>query len=239
MSLHVIATLHRRPDLTHEQFIDYWANHHLVNTGAVNLTSLPYAYYHQNHGIRDGALAEAYTASYDGVTDMHIRDYDAWRAMLSSPRVTEVSLADEKNFLDGGPQWYIAEDEVVLEGDPVPDGFKLFRLQRRRPGLRFREFRQELAARRGAAAPDQPGVLRWVQANVVDEAYLWCQPRYDIVEIVWVDAATDLGDLVRSLDGGITDLVAAAPETVVTREVVPEFLRQIVAESDRLAAATW
>lgn len=103
----LIMCLRRRPDITREQFRDYWLNQHgpffMKNADAMKAKK-----YTQSH-IIDSPLNDGMRTSrdmqpdYDGVAEVWFESEAELTAAMSSPEGQELGaalLADEKNFID-------------------------------------------------------------------------------------------------------------------------------------------
>ncbi len=103
----LIMCLCRRPDLTREQFQDYWLNKHgpFFNKNADGMRAKRYVQSHTldtplNDGMRTsrGMLPE-----YDGVAEVWFESEEDLMAAMSSPegrRLSAALLEDEENFVD-------------------------------------------------------------------------------------------------------------------------------------------
>lgn len=93
--LKAVFLLRRRPDLTVEQFQDYWLNRHgpqIPRDAGV----LRYVQCHQ--------AAETYavgTPAYDGVAELWFADHAAFLEYWLSPRIQKIFGDDAPHFLDG------------------------------------------------------------------------------------------------------------------------------------------
>ena len=103
----MVMCLCRRPDLTREQFQDYWLNEHgpFFQKNAGIMRSKRYVQAHTidpplNDGLRSsrGMLPE-----FDGVAEVWFESEEDLMAAMSSPEGQELSAAlleDEGNFVD-------------------------------------------------------------------------------------------------------------------------------------------
>ena len=103
----LVMCLLRHPDMTREQFQDYWKNNHgpffMKNAGIMKAKK--YVQSHTidtplNEGMRDsrGMLPE-----YDGVAEVWFKSEEELMEAMSSPEGQELSAAlleDEGNFID-------------------------------------------------------------------------------------------------------------------------------------------
>ncbi|MBI1239427.1 MAG: EthD family reductase [Alphaproteobacteria bacterium] len=115
--------LMRLPNLTREQFQDYWLNKHAPLV-ASHRAALRIARYVQLHSA-DPAVSADLRASrggpkqYDGVAQLWWRSWDDLGAALESPEgraAGAVLLEDEQRFIDllRSPLWF-GEDKVIFD----------------------------------------------------------------------------------------------------------------------------
>ena len=99
----LIVAAKRRPDLTREQFVDYWLNRH-----APLVLSVPEFARHVKRYVlhpfdADGegeALVLGAAPDYDGVGELWFDSHAAMVAAFSEQRYLEVIRPDEDRFLD-------------------------------------------------------------------------------------------------------------------------------------------
>ena len=95
----MVALIKRKPELTPEQFRDYYEAHH----APMALRLLPMlARYERNFVRRDGSPEGDAFPEFDVVTQIWFKDqtaYDAFRARLAEPEVLAEVRADEAKFL--------------------------------------------------------------------------------------------------------------------------------------------
>ncbi len=103
----LIMCLHRRPDLTREEFQDYWLNRHgpFFQENAATMRSKRYV---QSHTI-DSGLNDAMRASrgmqpeFDGVAEVWFASEADLSEAMGTAEMQELSAAllqDEANFID-------------------------------------------------------------------------------------------------------------------------------------------
>jgi len=103
----LVMCLHRRPDMTREQFQEYWMNQHgpffMKNAGVMRAKK-----YVQSHTL-DTPLNEGFRTSrgmlpeYDGVAEVWFESEEELMAAMSSPEGQSLGTAlleDEENFID-------------------------------------------------------------------------------------------------------------------------------------------
>lgn len=117
-----VMCLYRHPDMTREQFQDYWLNKHapLFRSFAETFRAKRYVQDHTldtplNAILRDSrGMAEA----YDGVAVVWFESEEELVAAMSSPegqRVSAVLLEDESTFVDHTRSTaFIAKEELVF-----------------------------------------------------------------------------------------------------------------------------
>src|SRR6266403_1327662 len=97
--------------------------------------------------------------------------------------------ADERKFIDlTRVEWMVTRDHVVLDG---PTGGKLVKGVWQlaiKPGMALEEFRKYWLEVHGPMALKLPGIRRYVQSHLIDEAYLYATPRFDGVAQLWFDS---------------------------------------------------
>ena len=99
----IIALIRRNDDLSYEEFIDYWQNHH-----AKLVAQLPgLRRYIQNPALNLGSKRP-----YDGCVELWYDDLNAARAASRSPESERVQ-ADEPNFVKT-IDWFVATEHPVI-----------------------------------------------------------------------------------------------------------------------------
>jgi uncharacterized protein (TIGR02118 family) len=102
----------RRPDLTPDQFREYWRDIH----GPIAAKIPGLRHYVQHHSLH--ALPPGWDLpQYDGVAELWWDDYPAALAGLQSEE-TMAALADHPNFMDDHHKcaMFITEEVVIVEG---------------------------------------------------------------------------------------------------------------------------
>lgn len=109
MTIKIMLVLYRRPDISHEQFKDYYENTH-VKLGLVHLGKL-YKNYIRNYLTEAHRLTtyagrageEGSEPLPDAITEIYLEGAEAlkeWTAISGNPEIREILLHDEDNFLD-------------------------------------------------------------------------------------------------------------------------------------------
>lgn len=104
--------LTRRPDLTFEQFSDYWMNKHwpIVQTvPEVKQHTLRYVQQHSIGGVPEGLNA----APFDGYAEAWFPDMAAVQAVVGSAKWAELVVEDDKKFLDPSKTLILFTEEKV------------------------------------------------------------------------------------------------------------------------------
>jgi uncharacterized protein (TIGR02118 family) len=117
-----VMCLRRHPDLTREQFQDYWLNKHapLFKSFAETFRAKKYVQDHTLETPLNAALQESrgMRAPYDGVAVVWFESEEELMAAMSSEegqRVSGVLLEDEANFVDhGGSTAFIAKEASIF-----------------------------------------------------------------------------------------------------------------------------
>lgn len=102
----LIAFVKRRPDLSREQFLEYWHGTHgplIRDTPELRRHLVGYEQHPARSDDRSG---------WDGVAVQEFASWDDFIAMISGP-AGELMRADERNFLDS------SAIKVVFTDDPV------------------------------------------------------------------------------------------------------------------------
>ena len=103
----LVMCLRRRPDLTREQFLDYWLNKHgpFFQANAAIMRAKKYVQGHTldtpiNDGMRTSRGLEP---EYDGVAEVWFESEDDLAEAMGSAEMEQLSAAlleDESNFID-------------------------------------------------------------------------------------------------------------------------------------------
>ncbi|NIS35880.1 MAG: EthD family reductase [Actinobacteria bacterium] len=215
-----VALLVRKPELSHEAFVDYWQTNHTPIAreieGVVRYTTvLP---------------VDPEAAEFDGIAELGFEDLDALYDALGSEGSRDYDPAkgkakeareDVDNFLDvGGRPRLIGEETVELDetGGDTTGLYKHSAFLVRKDGLSHDEFLDHWANEHVPIASEIPGVVRY--ARVVPT-----QPEaaeFDGVAELYFE---DLGALRAALgDEGSRDYDPDDPASKAAREDVDNFL---------------
>ncbi len=118
----VTFCLRKRPDLTAEEFHDYWLNQHgpIVSRHAETLKIRKYVQQHTLDTPMNALLRESRGGpeAFDGVAEVWFNDMATLEAAMSDEAGREgfaALLEDEKNFIDlaRSPLWITEEHEIL------------------------------------------------------------------------------------------------------------------------------
>ena len=106
--------LKRRPDLTHEQFVEYHKHSH-----APLFSSLPAVRAHVRRYVQQHALPVELpglpSAKYDGITELWFDDPQGIAALFSDPDYLARIRPDEERFLDlHGCDFLVSQENPVF-----------------------------------------------------------------------------------------------------------------------------
>jgi uncharacterized protein (TIGR02118 family) len=181
--IHIHYFITRLEKLTNAEFHNYWRDTHGPIAGRIPQLHR----YVQSHRIQ-AAGAVGSESSYDGEAEVLIDSTKAFAELRKSPEYLEGALADERNFIDlRRVEWMATTDHVIIDG---PTGAKLVKgvwQLKRLPGMPLDEFRKYWIEVHGAMGHDLPGIRRYVQSHLIDDAYLYATPLYDGVAQLWFD----------------------------------------------------
>lgn len=124
----IIFCLRRLPNLSRNEFQEYWRNAHAPLVAA-HADVLGIRRYVQSHTLDDPAFARLAAlrggaSAYDGVAELWIEEFkqphSSERAALEKQARQEL-LDDEKRFIDlkHSPIFYAFEEEIVDDGQPL------------------------------------------------------------------------------------------------------------------------
>jgi len=136
----VIALIARRPDMTREQFVDYYTNNHVKLVWRVFPWTADYRRNFINLSqsiIAPGAVAP----DFDSITEMWFDDRAGYDRMLNAhaePELDATMKADEGRFMDRTKtRFFIVEEQGATPAANLANapGFKVMALLRKKPGL--------------------------------------------------------------------------------------------------------
>ncbi len=188
---HIHYFVTRKSGLGEEQFHRYWRETH----GPIVKRIPQLKGYIQSHRIPYSTN----NSTYDGEAEIWLNDLDALAELRKAPEYLNGALKDEPNFIDRArSDFLVARDHVIIEGPRNPGAVKGVWRMRRKPGISLGEFRRHWIDVHGVIASKIPGVRRYVQSHVIDEAYSFAEPRWDGVAQLWWDSPEALTDALRS-----------------------------------------
>ena len=186
--IHLHHFITRMRGLSNEHFRRYWRETH----GPIAKRLPGLKGYVQSHRIPFSAN----NSSWDGEAEVWLDGLDALQALLKSPEYVE-EQKDEPKFIDmARADMMIARDHVIIEG-PRTAVKGVWRL-RRKPGMTLADFRRYWIEIHGVVASKIPGVRRYVQSHLIDEAYSYAEPRWDGVAQLWWDSAAAFAAALQS-----------------------------------------
>jgi hypothetical protein len=215
----LLEVIGRRPDFTHEKFLEHQLTTHLDVVGRVPEFFKPVRRYMQNHLIIDPAqialiqgLPICVTTDsiievwYDAIADIH--------KAFQEPRYYEVIRPDELAFGDVAGAWGVAtHDSNVFERPGKSGRIKLFVFLKRKDGVSHEDFTvqwRELRDRRFLPAKAFRDVILRMDENWVIQDPAQSLPgmkAYDVVLELWLDSNRDVAafaadpDVVGTLAG--------------------------------------
>lgn len=141
--------------------------------------------------------------TYDGEAEIWLDDLAALADLRKAPEFLEGAAKDEPNFIDHArSDFLIARDYVIIDGPRKPGLVKGVWRMRRKPGVSLGEFRRHWIEIHGVIATKIPGVRRYVQSHVIDEAYSYGEPRWDGVAQLWWDSPEALDAALKTPEFG-------------------------------------
>ncbi|HTJ64199.1 MAG TPA: EthD domain-containing protein [Alphaproteobacteria bacterium] len=140
-----VALITRRPDMSREQFLEYYANNHVKLVWRV----FPWtADYRRNFiDLSQSILAPGIaTPDFDSITEMWFHDRSGYDRMLNAhaePGLDQTMKADEGRFMDRTKtRFFIADEYGATDAGSAENapGFKVMALLGKKPGLSKGEF---------------------------------------------------------------------------------------------------
>jgi uncharacterized protein (TIGR02118 family) len=176
--IHIHHFITRKELLDDAAFHRYWREKHGPIAGRIK----QFRMYVQSHRIPYAGT----NSSYDGEAEVLIDSLDALAEMRKSPEYLDGALADGLNFIDlNRVEWMVTRDRVIVEGPTGGPLVKGVYQLKRMPGMALDEFRKYWIEVHGRLGSKLPGLRRYVQSHLIDEAYLYAEPRYDGVAQLW------------------------------------------------------
>jgi uncharacterized protein (TIGR02118 family) len=220
--IHLHYFITRKPALSEEEFHRYWRETH----GPIVKRIPQLKGYLQTHRIPFASN----NSSYDGEAEVWLEDLEALTSLRKAPEFIDGAARDEPKFIDHKrSDFLVARDHVIIDGTRAPGLVKAVWRMRRKPGVSLGEFRRHWIEIHGVIAAKIPGVRRYVQSHVIDEAYTYAEPRWDGVAQLWWDSPAALSDALKTpqfkedmrdgeefIDGGSISFFLAQEYVVMT-----------------------
>jgi uncharacterized protein (TIGR02118 family) len=183
--IHVHYFITRKKSLDEAAFHRYWRETHAPIVKRIRQLQM----YVQSHRVPYAGS----TSSYDGEAEVLLDSLDAMAELRKSPEYLNGALADEHNFIDlRRVEAMATRDHLIVDG---PIGGSLikgvYQLQRR-DGMSVEEFRNYWIEVHGGLGSKLPGLRRYVQSHLVDEAYMYVRPYFDGVAQLWFDSTNSM-----------------------------------------------
>src|ERR1700730_7965709 len=205
--LHVHYFITRKAGMTDAEFHRYWRETH----GPIAAKIPQLHRYVQSHRIP----AFGSNSPYDGEAEVLVDGLDAMAALRRSPEYLDGALADERNFIDlARVEWLATQDHVIVEGPTGSPLIKGIYQLKRMAGMSVDEFRKYWIEVHGNLGSKLPGLLRYVQSHLVDDAYLYARPHFDGVAQLWFNNADAMRAAFESPQGKA--LAADGPKFIDT-----------------------
>jgi uncharacterized protein (TIGR02118 family) len=179
--IHVHYFITRIRSLDDAAFHRYWRETHGPIAGRIKQLRM----YVQSHRVPVSST----NSPYDGEAEVMLESLDTLAELRKSTEYLDGALADERNFIDlKRVEWMAAGDHVIVDGPIGPPMVKGVWQLKRMPGMALDEFRKYWIEVHGALGKALPGVRRYVQSHLIDDAYLYAEPRHDGVAQLWFDS---------------------------------------------------
>jgi uncharacterized protein (TIGR02118 family) len=180
--IHIHYFITRKETLDDAAFHRYWRETHAPIVTRIKQLRM----YVQSHRIPYAGS----NSSYDGEAEVLIDSLPALAEMRKNPEYLAGARADERNFIDlKRVEWMATEDHVIVDGATGSHLVKGVYQLTRKDGMSLEEFRQYWIEVHGDLGSKLPGLRRYVQSHLVDEAYLYVRPHFDGVAQLWFDSA--------------------------------------------------
>ncbi|HVN28530.1 MAG TPA: EthD family reductase [Candidatus Binataceae bacterium] len=180
--IHTHYFITRKEPLSDAEFHRYWRETH----GPIVTRIKQLRMYVQSHRIPYAGA----NSSYDGEAEVMVDSLQAIADLRANPEYLNGALADERNFIDlKRVEWMATQDHVIVDGpsgSPLVKGvYQLKKLD----GMSLDEFRKYWIEVHGSLGSKLPGLRRYVQSHLVDDAYAYARPHFDGVAQLWFDSA--------------------------------------------------
>jgi len=195
--IHIHYFITRKPAHDDTSFHRYWRETH----GPIAARIRQVHRYVQSHRIP----YEGSNSPYDGEAEVLIDNLQALAELRTSKEYLEGALADERNFIDlTRVEWMATTDHAITDGPAGDQLIKGVWQIKRKPAMPLNKFRQYWREVHGPIAARLPGLRRYVQSHLIDDAYLYAEPRFDGVAQLWFDSPQAMLTAFESAQGKAT-----------------------------------
>jgi uncharacterized protein (TIGR02118 family) len=210
MMIHMHSFVTRKPGMSDAEFRRYWRETHAPTVR--NLKQI--RGYVQTHRI---PFAQT-NSPYDGEAEIWLDSLEALPELVRSREFIEGPWTDSPNFMDVTRlEWMATRDHVIVDGTFVDKLVKLVWQLKRKEGTVLRDFRKYWLDVHGKICAALPGVRRYVQSHLVDDAYLYAEPRHDGVAQFWFDNLDSMRAVLESPAG--TRMINDLPNFIDTSTI--------------------
>jgi uncharacterized protein (TIGR02118 family) len=105
----------RRGDMTHDQFLAYWRDHHAALFSSQPIVKKTVRRYVQSR-IVPNPPAGAFLAPFDGIAQIWFDNVDGFVEYLQSANYTEIIRPDEERFTDPTRVEFMFSEETAIIG---------------------------------------------------------------------------------------------------------------------------
>ena len=180
--IHIHYFITRKDSLDDGAFHRYWRETH----GPIVKPVTQLRSHVQSHRIPYAGS----NSSYDGEGEVLIDSLAALEELRRSKEYLEGPLADERNFIDlKRVEWMVTQDHVIVDGPSGGSLIKAVYQLKKLDGMSVDEFRKYWIEIHGNLGSKLPGLRRYVQSHLIDEAYSYARPHFDGVAQLWFDSA--------------------------------------------------
>ncbi|MFN3233573.1 MAG: EthD domain-containing protein [Alphaproteobacteria bacterium] len=194
----VFGMLHKRSDITQEQFHAHWAGPHAVE--ALKLTAVMKRYV-QNHKAAEPF--PGFEPPCDGSPECWMDDLDSAGQLNAVPEYLTGAYPDEPRFMRERSAGIMVTEQVEIEGPPIAKDDELVKVlafYRRDPELSHQAFVEQWLAHKTPLITGGSELARWVRSPAAAEAYVDSDPMFDGAEELWW---SDKDAYAKDADGGM------------------------------------
>ena len=113
--LKVDILVYRRPDLTHEQFVEHWQNIHAQLFSSQPVVKQYVRRYIQSRTIPNPPN-DVKVADYDGIAQLWFDDIEGFHGVFSYKNYMDVIRVDEQKFIDPKRVEFLFSEETSIIG---------------------------------------------------------------------------------------------------------------------------